>query len=79
MVEISSSGSGEGPGWATGRGYSTARKRAKTVDKAASSRATVPDRPCPQFCPDASARPSPVLIRLSDEPQMQHSDARGQI
>ena len=23
MVEISSSGSGEGPGWETGRGYST--------------------------------------------------------
>ena len=28
MVEISLSGSGEGPGWATGRGYSTAGFRA---------------------------------------------------
>jgi len=25
MVEISKSGSGEGPGWVTGRGYSTLR------------------------------------------------------
>jgi hypothetical protein len=28
MVEISKSGSGEGPGWATGRGYSTTQRYA---------------------------------------------------
>ena len=33
MVEISKSGSGEGLGWETGRGYSTRQHRARTLFK----------------------------------------------
>ena len=32
MVEMSTSGSGEGPGWVTGRGYSTADPYPMTYD-----------------------------------------------
>jgi len=44
MVEISKSGSGEGPGWETGPGYSTGVRRDVTLTRLATRRDPHPPR-----------------------------------
>jgi hypothetical protein len=59
MVEISLSGSGEGPGWVTAPGYSTAAKFPRSVTRILSSRESGAEREWKRSHPSRLIDPHP--------------------